>query len=317
MLIAEPDDFSPRAVAILRRTATVDLRPTSGDELNAAFQNYDVVWIRLAARITAEMLGPHPRCRILAVPTTGLDHIDLEACRERNIRVVSLRGEVEFLKNVRATAELTLALTLALLRQIPAATASVAQDGRWNRDEFRGHEIYEKTVGIVGVGRLGSIAAGYFRALGADVIGYDPRLDFPHEAAQRVADLHELLGRSDIVCVMVKYDETTRHLLGPREFTACKPGTVIVNTSRGGVIDEAALLAALESKQLSGAALDVLEGEPGISAAHPLVNYARAHANMLIVPHIGGNTFESFEKTETFLAERVVAALETVHPCAC
>lgn len=311
ILIAEPLDFSPRALAILQQTGIVDVRSTDGTQLCHAFQNYDVVWIRLASRITAEMLGAQPRCRVLAVPTTGLDHIDLEACRTRGVRVVSLRGEIDFLRMVRATAELTLALALALLRRLPAAAQSVTS-GVWNRDLFRGGEIFEKTVGIVGVGRLGTLAAGYFRALGAKVLGYDPRPDFPHDAAQRVDRLHDLLQESDIVCLMVRYDESTRHLLGPTEFAAFKPDAILVNTSRGGVVDENALLAALSTGRLTGAALDVLDGEPNITAAHPLVIYAQTHSNLLIVPHIGGNTLESLQKAETFLAGQVVAALESV-----
>lgn len=311
VLIAEPLDFAPRALELLRNVAEVDVRRTDGEQLAAAFQTYDVVWVRLANRITADLLGDHPRTRILAVPTTGLDHIDLEACRRRNVQVVSLRGEIEFLKNVRATAELTLTLTLALLRHLPAAARSVVEGG-WNRDLFRGGEVFEKTVGIVGVGRLGTIAAGYFRALGATVIGYDPRPDYPHDSARRVDRLPDLLRESDVVCVMVRYDESTRRLFGPAEFAAMKPGAILVNTSRGGVVDERALLAALESGRLAGAALDVLDGEPQITLEHPVVAYARTHANVLIVPHIGGNTLESLQKAETFLAGRVVAALEAV-----
>lgn len=260
------------------------------------------------------MLGESPRCRILAVPTTGLDHIDLEACRAKDVRVISLRGEVEFLKNVRATAELTLALTLALLRRIPAAASSVLT-GLWDRDSFRGREIYERTVGIVGVGRLGAITAGYFRALGAKVIGYDPRSDFPHDAAERVTNLNQLLQQSDVVCVMVKYEPATHHLLAAPQFAEIKSGAVLVNTSRGGIVDETALQAALESGRLAGAALDVLQGEPNVTAAHPLVRYAQSHSNVLIVPHIGGNTFESFEKTEIFIAERVVQAMRGSSHC--
>ena len=309
ILIAEPLDFSPRAAAILSHSADVDLRSTPSDRLAQAFQEYDAVWIRLAARITADLLGSRPRTRVLAVPTTGLDHIDLDACRERNISVVSLRGETEFLKNVRATAELTLALSLALLRNIPAAYASVLS-GEWKRDHFRGHELYERTVGIVGVGRLGTIVAGYFRALGARVLGYDPRPDFPHDAVERVLSLPELLASCDVVCLMVKYDDSTRHLLGTQEFAGMKPGAILVNTSRGGVVDESAMLAALESGRLAGAALDVLDDEPHITLQHRVVQYARQHANVLLVPHIGGNTFESFEKTETFLAKKLIAELE-------
>jgi D-3-phosphoglycerate dehydrogenase len=308
ILIAEPLDFSPRAVSLLAKAADVELRACDRAGLERALAEFDVVWFRLAHRVDREMLAQATRCRILATPVTGLDHIDLAACREHRIRVVSLRGEVEFLRTVRATAELTITLTLALLRHIPQAVAAV-QAGTWDRDRFRGQELYGKTIGLVGVGRLGSLVAGYFRAFGAEVLGYDPRADFPAQFCTRVGELEELLRRSDIVSIHASYGDDTRHLIGRRELAALRQGAVLINTARGGIVDEQALIEALDRGQLAGAALDVLDGEPDITPQHPLIAYAREHANLLIVPHIGGNTRESFEKTECFLAGRVLEAL--------
>jgi D-3-phosphoglycerate dehydrogenase / 2-oxoglutarate reductase len=310
ILIAEPLDFSPTALKVLQTAGDVELRTCQRGELAAAFGQYDVIWFRLAHRIDAEMLGPRPRCRILATPVTGLDHIDLAACETRGVRVMSLRGETEFLKNVRATAELAIGLTIGLLRNIPSAHASV-REGHWDRDRFRGRELFGHTVGIVGMGRLGALVAGYFRAFGMQVLGYDPREDFPLDAAERVPRLDELLARSDIVVLLVKFDESTRNLIGTHEYSQMKPGAILVNVARGGVVDESALLAALDSGQLAGAALDVLDGEPAITPEHPVVAYAREHDNVLLTPHIGGNTVESFEKTEIFLANKVAAAVAT------
>ncbi len=308
ILIAEPQDFSPEALRILKTAGAVDLRHCSADDFKQGLKDYDVCWFRLGYRVDRTMLDGDLRCRILATPVTGLDHIDLEACAERGIQVVSLRGETEFLKNVRATAELTLGLSLALLRNIPAAADSVKQ-GNWNRDLFRGHELFGRTAGIVGMGRLGSIVAGYFRALGMEVFGYDPRPDFPHEAAQRVSTLSELLRNADLVSLHLDYNTSTRHLIGSAELSLMKPGAVLINTSRGGIIDEAALLGALQSGRLAGAAIDVLDSELTVTGNHPLIEYARHNSNLLIVPHIGGNTVESFEKTEVFLANRVAETL--------
>ncbi len=274
-------------------------------------EEFDVVWFRLAHRIDREILAHATRCRVLATPVTGLDHIDLIACQERCIRIVSLRGEFEFLRNVRATAELTVGLTLALLRQIPQAAASVLA-GAWDRDQFRGQELYGKKIGLVGVGRLGSLVAGYFRAFGAEVLGYDPRPDFPTQLCTRVGSLAELMRQSDIVSIHVAYSDDTRHLIGRHELAELRPGAILINTARGGIVDEHALIEALDRGQLAGAALDVLDGEPAITAEHPLVAYSRRHANLLIVPHIGGNTRESFEKTECFLAGRVIEALSAL-----
>lgn len=310
ILIAEPQDFSPRAIALLKRIGQVDLWECGTGNLRQALENYDVFWFRLAHRMTREVLTGDIRCRILATPVTGIDHIDLEACAERGIRVVCLRGEYDFLKKVRATAELTLGLTLALLRHIPDAADSV-KSGTWNRDLFRGRELFEKTAGIVGMGRLGNIVAGYFRTFGMKVIGYDPRPDFPLDVADRAETLQELLEKSDVVSIHVKYDEDTRHLFRRVHFESMKKSAVLINTSRGGIVDDEALLWALSSGQIAGAALDVLDGEPNISLGHPVLEYSRTHSNLLVVPHIGGNTEESFAKTETFLALRVLELVRT------
>ena len=274
----------------------------------AALAEYDVVWMRLAHRIDRDLLASASRCRILATPVTGLDRIDLEACAERGIQVISLRGESEFFAQ-RAGNRGTDP------RHHAGLVASDCACGRFGADRpvrigtrFRGQELFAKTAGIVGVGRLGSLVAGYFRGLGMEVIGYDPRPDFPHEC-QHIENLSELLERADVVSIHAAYTPATRHLIGARQFARCKPEAILVNTARGGIVDEQALLAALQNGQIAGAALDVLDAEPEVGPDHPLVAYARTHDNLLIVPHLGGNTRESFEKTEYFLAGRVVQAI--------
>ena len=309
-LIAEPEHFSPRAVQILGKLAEVELRRVDRSGLSRAFQTHDVVWVRLAHRITADLMGESPRCRIIACATTGLDHIDLESCGTKGVRVISLRGETEFLRQIRATSELTLGLMLALLRRIPDAFASV-KDGHWDRDRFRGRELAGRTAGIVGVGRVGSLVAGYLQALGMEVLGYDPSPESWPDGVERVHSLPELLERSHVVSLHPVYGPGTRQLIGEPELARMRADAVLVNTSRGAVVDETALVDALRQGRLAGAALDVLVGEPDIGARHPLVAYAREHQNLLIVPHIGGNTHESFEKTEVFIAERVARALES------
>lgn len=310
--IAEPDDFSAEAQAILREVAQLDLTPVGGDQLARAVETCDVLWLRLAHRVDDRVLRPGIRCRLLAAPVTGLDHIDLAACESLGIDVVSLRGEVDFLREVRATAELALAIALSLLRHIPRAVQSVL-GGEWNRDLFRGSELYRKTAGLVGVGRLGSIVGEYFAALGMNVIGYDPRPDFP-PAIERAVSLEDLFARADVISIHATYNDTTRHLIGARELSLCRPGAVLINTSRGGIIDDHALIAALDRGHLAGAALDVVDGEPHVAPDHPLLVAARERENLLIVPHIGGNTYESFAKTERFLATRVAERITTWPP---
>lgn len=311
ILLAEPDRFSPEAVALLESAGAVDQRACTTEELGAAFADYDAIWFRLGHRITAEMLSPGQRCRVLATPVTGLDHIDLDACRAAGVRVVSLKGETEFLRSIRSTAELAVALTLAVLRKIPAAAASV-ESGVWDRDLFPGNELSGKTVGIVGVGRLGTIAAEMFAAFGTTVIGYDPRPDYPDGVAERMDTLTELTSRSDIVSIHVDYKEETHELIDAEVIGTMKPTAILVNTARGGVVDEEALIAALDRGAIAGAGLDVVTGEPTPPADHPLFIAARRHQRLVIVPHLGGNTVEAWRTTESFLANRVVHALTGV-----
>lgn len=308
MLIAEPEGFTAEAVDVLRRVADVDQLAIEPEQLAWAFDNYDVIWLRLGHRIDAELVKGARRCRFIANAVTGLDHVDLDACAQKGIEVLSLRGEREFLREVRATAELAVALALALPRHLNAAVASVNQ-GHWRRDDFRGHELYRKTAGIVGVGRLGSIVGEYFAALGMDVIGYDVR-PFRSDVIEPVDNLEALLRRADIVSLHVALTKDTKYLVGRPELRMMKPSAILINTARGAVVDGDALLDALRGAEIAGAALDVVEGEPDLGVEHPLISYARSHRNLVITPHIGGNTHESFIKTEVFIAEKVVAALE-------
>ncbi|HEU4629848.1 MAG TPA: NAD(P)-dependent oxidoreductase, partial [Gemmatimonadaceae bacterium] len=160
VLVAESAGFSPRAAALLRDAGELTLADLDRDDLLRAAGDADVLWVRLRHRIDAEVLHAAPRLRMLVTPTTGLNHVDLAAARARDVDVLSLRGEVAFLRDVRATAEHTIALILALLRRLPAAAAHAAAGG-WERDRFRGHELYGRTVGVVGYGRLGRIVARY------------------------------------------------------------------------------------------------------------------------------------------------------------
>jgi D-3-phosphoglycerate dehydrogenase len=316
ILVAESSGFSPKAVAILRELGEVELGDLDFDQLWALAPEFDVLWVRLRHRIDSALLDHAPRLRSIATPTTGLVHIDMDGAAKRGVKVFSLRGETEFLKDVRATAEHTIALMLALLRKIPAAIASV-REGDWKRDRFKGGELYEKTVGIVGYGRVGQIVGKYLRAFGAKVLVTDPRLD-PHSSLEdtEIVSLKELLRRADLVTVHVDLRMETTNFLGWDEFRSMKPGAWFVNTSRGELIVEEALLEALQSGHLAGAALDVLKEEIGNQAAKSgLACYGREHDGLLITPHIGGCTFESMEKTEIFLAKKLRSALGAGAEC--
>jgi len=306
ILVAESDRFAPSAQAILRGLGEVRMSDLERSALLRELADVDVLWVRLRNRIDREVMAVAPKLKFIISATTGLNHIELAEAERRGIGVLSLRGEVDFLREIRATAEHTIALSLALLRHIPKAREHV-QSGGWNRDLFRGNELHGKTVGIVGYGLLGRLVAEYLKCFGARVLATDPFIDSTNLASGvSLVSQEELLVKADIVTIHVGLNETTRLFFGARQFAQMKTGAWFINTARGELIDEIALLEALQSGRLAGAAVDVLSEECSADMnSSPLVQYTRDHANLLITPHVGGCTFESMEQTEVFLAEKL------------
>jgi D-3-phosphoglycerate dehydrogenase len=306
ILVSECAGFSAEAAAVLRTLGELRLADLDRETLLSSLVDVDVLWGRLRHRIDAPLIAAAPRLKAIVSPTTGLNHIDVDAAAARGVAVLSLRGETAFLNDVVATAEHTLALTLALLRHLPAAMRHTAVGG-WDRDPFKGREVRGRTIGVVGYGRLGRIVGRYFTALGARVVVADPAADAESmPPGIELVSLAELLRRASVVTLHVNLTSRTRQFFGAREFAAMANGAWFINTSRGELIDEAALLNALETGHLAGAALDVLGDESSSGMGHhPLVHYARSHDNLIVTPHLGGCTEESMDKTERFLAQRL------------
>jgi len=310
ILVAESERFSPEAAELLRGAGRLELADLDRPGLLAALAGVEVLWVRLRHRVDEEVLSAAPRLRAVVSPTTGLNHVDLRAAAARGVRVLSLRGETDFLREVRATAEHAVGLMLALMRHIPAAAEHV-RGGAWSRDRFVGSELHERAVGVVGYGRLGRIVARYLACFGARVTVTDPRLDGAAlEPGVGAASLPELLEGSRLVTLHADLNEDNHGFFGRAELARMPPGALFVNTARGELVDEGALLEALRSGRLAGAALDVLAGESSAGmAGHPLVDYAREHGNLLITPHVGGATGESMARTERFMAARLLEFL--------
>jgi D-3-phosphoglycerate dehydrogenase len=306
ILLAEKSSFSTRGVQALSEIAPTDALDLSQDELRDAVKDYDILVVRLGLHVDKSVLVSGERIRVVGTPTTGLDHIDLEAAREGNVAVLSLKGERAFLDEVYATAEHTFALLLSLIRQIPAAFQAV-KDYTWRRDLYRGTELYGKVLGIVGFGRLGRMVYRYGLAFGMKILVFDPyQRTFP-DGIEACASLEDLLIGSDVISLHVPLNADTEGMFSDEQFALIRPGSVLINTSRGAIIDETALLRALQSKSLAGAALDVLCDEHHLDRdnTNPLIEYARDHANLIITPHIGGATQESVEKADLFLANKI------------
>ena len=276
-------------------------------QLIAAISNFEVLWVRLRNMIDKEIMDHAPKLTTIATNTTGLNHVDLDEAAKRKIAVVSLKGEYEFLSDIRATAEHTIGLALALLRKIPAAH-NHASAGGWDRYPFKGHELYEQTAGIIGYGRLGKIVAGYFKAFGMKVLVCDPNVaDTPDDVLK--VQLDELVRQSNVISLHVDYRPENNQMIDKSVFDHVKQGAVFINTARGELVNESDLLAALNSGRLAGATLDVVASEHTNSDVRAaLVQYTTGNDNLILTPHIGGNTFESHFKTEEFLAQKLLNA---------
>ena len=313
ILISESKDFNQEALTKLRDEADVLVGQLDRASLLASLSEIDVLWVRLGHRVDREVFEAGPRLRFVVTNTTGLNHVDLEEASRRQIQVLSLQGETEFLRNVRATAEHTLALALALVRHLPDAIADV-KAGNWQRDKFRGNELFGRTAGVLGYGRLGRIVARYLLALEMRVIVCDPRIqELDIDKRVTVLPLRALLNEADLVTLHVSLTQDTYSFFGRREFEAMKQGAWFINTARGELIDESALLHALQTGKIAGAALDVLDQELCMMLRErPLISYASANSNLIITPHIGGCTTESSGKTELFLADLLLKALASV-----
>lgn len=309
ILVTECGRFAPAAAELLRNCGTVILSDLDRAGLLSQAESASVLWVRLRHLIDAEVLASAPHLQYIATPTTGLTHIDLNSADRLGIRIISLQGESEFLRGIRATAEHTVNLMLSLLRRTPTAVQHVAAGG-WNRDAFLGLELYGKRVGLVGLGRLGCIMVQYLRAFGCEVIGYDPDEGAAEASGARPVSFDQLLSESDIISLHAAYTRDQQGWFDAACFKSMKTGSFFINTARGELVDEAALLEALETGHLAGAALDVLSGEDSSGmGGHALVQWAIHNPNLLITPHIGGCTRESMEKTELFLAEKLCRTL--------
>ena len=303
--ILEPDRYPPRALTLLKTLGEVILKD-SATPLPDFLINVEVLVIRLKYLLDVAFLDQSPTLKIISTATTGLDHIDLPAAQARNITVLSLRGETAFLRTVTATAEHTWGLLLALLRHIPEAHQSVMR-GAWDRNRFFGRELQGRALGIVGLGRIGQMVARYGLAFRMNVIAHDPFQTEWIEGVTRADSLADLLPQTDVLSIHVPLSAETTHLIGRRELTLLKRDAVLLNTSRGAVVDESALLENLASHHLGGAALDVIHDEYSASSGlrERLIQYAGAHHNLLITPHLAGATHDSLEKVEIFMAEKL------------
>jgi D-3-phosphoglycerate dehydrogenase len=302
------EEFAPEGKRVLESIAEVEYRVPSQQDLLNAIQDVDAILVGLGLTINREVINAAGNLKAIATATTGLDHIDVAYAEERGIAVVSLRNETEFLNSITGTSELAFGMLISLFRRIPQAFDAV-QRYEWDRDAFKGYNLYGKTLGIVGLGRLGCWMARYGKAFGMRVLFFDPNVSQMEAGDFTKTNLDKLLTESDAISIHVHLLPETEGMIGEEAIGQMKQGAYLVNTSRGKIVNEAALLQALKSGHLGGYATDVLADELSFPergfAKHPLVEYAKVYENVLIVPHIGGMTHDSRIATDVFMAEKL------------
>ncbi|HJW84261.1 MAG TPA: hydroxyacid dehydrogenase [Anaerolineae bacterium] len=299
------DGLSEAGINLLRMVGEVTLSPKiTAAELLAALPEYHALVVRSRTKVTAPVIAAGARLRVIGRAGVGVDNIDVAAAVARGITVVNspLAASV-------AVAELTLGLMLALARQIVAADASLKQD-RWEKSAFMGSELYGKTLGLIGLGRIGAEVARRAIAFGMSLVAYDPYLSDEHirERGARPAPFNGVLAGSDYISLHLPLTAGTRGLIGLAQIAQMKPGARLVCLARGGVIDEEALRAALDSGRLAGAALDVFVAEP------PAPGGIATHPQVIATPHIGAQTAEAQSRAGLAIAEEVMAVLQGKEP---
>ncbi|MGF7233992.1 MAG: phosphoglycerate dehydrogenase [Frankia sp.] len=298
VLVAE--ELSPAGLELL--SEQFEVRHVNGSDRAAllpALADVDAVIVRSATRIDAEALAAAGRLKVVARAGVGLDNVDVPAATTRGVMVVNAPQS-----NIVSAAELAIALLLSVARRVPAADASL-KSGEWKRSRFTGVELAGKTAGVVGLGRIGVLVAQRLAAFGMTIVAYDPYIA-PARAAQmgvRLVELDELLAVSDAITIHLPRTPETIGLIGKDELAKVKPGVIIVNAARGGLVDEAALADAVREGRVGGAGVDVFETEPTTSS--PLFELA----GVVVTPHLGASTAEAQEKAGLAVARSVRLAL--------
>jgi len=297
------DDLSPACLALLRDAGVepaihVGVSP---DELKRLAPDADAWLIRSGTRVTSDLIDSAARLRVIGRAGVGVDNVDLDAATRRGVLVVNAPDG-----NTVSTAEHTCALLLSLARQVPRAASSIA-DGRWDRKQFTGVELDGKTLGVVGLGKVGRAVAERMRGFGMRVLAYDPVLapEVAERAGAEPVPLERIWAESDFLTFHTPLNDATRGLLSRDTLAQCRDGVMVVNAARGGIVDEAALLEGLESGKVGGAALDVFSEEPPPAALRSLL----AHPRVVATPHIAASTDEAQEKVAIQVTEDVLRAL--------
>lgn len=303
--ILEWDGFSDLALERLAGIGPVKL--FDGTSLDTFLADKEILFVRLGRHVDENFLAKAPRLRILCSPTTGHTHLDEHALTRRGVLLITLRGEQDFLQRIHATPEHTLGLILSLLRNYRFAFLDM-HNRDWDRDRYRGEGLSYKKVGIIGLGRIGKRMAQYLMTLETSICFFDSNPAVNYTGTQRLDTVDSVLKASDIILLCASFTQGAQPIID-RKRVALLKGKYLVNTARGELVDEQALLEGIRLNWFRGVATDVISDETGI---HCLEDWLRAAEgkNIIITPHIGGATFDAMQTTEEFIVEKLIHALQ-------
>ncbi|HNX28223.1 MAG TPA: phosphoglycerate dehydrogenase [Syntrophomonadaceae bacterium] len=294
--------IAEEGIKLLRTELEVDYRDDiSREELLEIIDQYDALIVRSVTKVDEELISKGKNLKVVGRAGNGIDNIDVDVCTRHGVIVVNTPDS-----NTISAAEQTISLLLSSARNTAWAN-NFLKSGTWDRKPFRGVELYGKTVGIVGLGRIGSMVATRLKSFNMRVIAYDPYIAderFERYGAEKMDTLAELVQQADFITVHTPRNEETMHMLNEEMFQLAKPGVRVVNCARGGIIKEAALIAGLKAKKIASAALDVFEKEPATD------NELFAFNNVVCTPHLGADTFEAQKRVGESIAEQVIKALK-------
>jgi D-3-phosphoglycerate dehydrogenase len=312
ILNLDPENYNKNAIEIYSSIGKYEERNVNREELKKIANLYHVLVLRFSHILDKEMIDLAKNLKYIVCNATGVDHIDENYANKKGIKIVSLRGEVDYLKNITSSAEHTWAMLLSLARRLPKACLNV-QKGYWKRNLYVGDQLYKKTIGIYGLGRNGMMVANYANAFGMQVLAYDTNqnkeIKIP-KYIKLVSSENELLGRSKILTLHIPLNESTYGLINAEKLNKMPDDSYLVNTSRGEIIDEESLIQLIGLNKFSGVALDVIRNESSINNSNlQKFNELEKIHNLIITPHIGGVTRDSWAETELFIANKLKAAV--------
>jgi len=298
------DKLADVGIKMFRKADGIDVDVKVGlppNKLKAIIKDYDALVIRSATKVTEDLLKAATRLKVIGRAGIGLDNVDIAAASKRGVVVMNTPGG-----NIVTTAEHTISMMLALSRNIPQGTASL-KAGRWEKKNLQGRELFNKTLGVIGYGRIGSIVADRARGLKMEVIVHDPYAtkELVEQGGFELVSLKELYKRSDYITVHVPKTKDTTGLINKKAFDQMKPGVMIINCARGGIVNEKDLVEALKSGKVAGAALDVFETEP--PGPSPLFEFD----NVIATPHLGASTAEAQTNVAVSVATQIIDYLQT------